>query len=122
MSKIAPSHHCLLLDPYVVLIISLLLKVLLVISLQDIQSPMLFRSEAEQLCGHELLKALSNFKQSTVASLSPSIQQNKLLEKEGVGMHPEDNQSHSRQQNIKIKSRKSEFKVLRDMSTKNGSL
>jgi hypothetical protein len=91
MSKIAPSHHCLLLDPYVVLIISLLLKVLLVISLQDIQSPMLFRSEAEQLCGHELLKALSNFKQSTVASLSPSIQQNKLLEKEGVGMHPEDN-------------------------------
>jgi hypothetical protein len=122
MSKIVPSHHCLLLDPYVVLIISLLLKVLLVISLQDIQSPMLFRSEAEQLCGHELLKALSNFKQSTVASLSPSIQQNKLLEKEGVGMHPEDNQSHSRQQNIKIKSRKSEFKVLRDMSTKNGSL
>jgi hypothetical protein len=115
MSKIVPSHHCLLLDPYVVLIISLLLKVLLVISLQDIQSPMLFRSEAEQLCGHELLKALSNFKQSTVASLSPSIQQNKLLEKEGVGMHPEDNQSHSRQQNIKIKSRKSEFKVLRDM-------
>jgi hypothetical protein len=65
---------------------------------EDIQSPMLFRSKADQLCGHELIKALSNFKQSMVAYLSPSTRHNKSLEKEVAGMHPEDNQSHSRQQ------------------------
>jgi hypothetical protein len=40
--------------------------------IEDIQTPMIFRSEMAQLCGHELIKVLSNFKQSIVASLSPS--------------------------------------------------
>jgi hypothetical protein len=30
---------------------------------EEIQTPMLIRSEAEQLVGHDLIKALSNFKQ-----------------------------------------------------------
>jgi hypothetical protein len=79
---------------------------------------MMSRSEAEQMIGYELIKALSNFKQSMIGHLSPSTHQNKSLEKKIVGMHPEGNQSHSRQQKIKIKSRKSDFKVIRDMLTK----
>jgi hypothetical protein len=35
-----------------------------------------------------------------------------------VCMHPEDNQSHIRKQKIRIKSQKSDFKVIRDMLTK----
>jgi hypothetical protein len=52
---------------------------------------MMSRSEAEQLIGYELIKALSNFKYSMVVPSSSSTQHNKLLEKKTVGMHPEDN-------------------------------
>jgi hypothetical protein len=41
-------------------------------SVEDMQTPMVFRSEEEQLVGHKLFKALRNFKLSTVPSLSPS--------------------------------------------------
>jgi hypothetical protein len=53
-----------------------------------------------------------------VVPSSSSTQHNKLLEKKTVGMHPEDNWSLSRKQKIKIKSQKSDFKVIRDMLTK----
>jgi hypothetical protein len=41
-------------------------------SVEDIQTPMVFQSEEEQLVGHKLFKALRNFKLSTVPPLSPS--------------------------------------------------
>jgi hypothetical protein len=40
--------------------------------LENIQMPMLFRSEDEQLVGHNLIKDLSNLKLSAVPPLSPS--------------------------------------------------
>jgi hypothetical protein len=77
---------------------------------------MIFRSEAKQLIGYELLKALNNFKQSMVVHLSSSNQQNKSnksLEKKIVGMLSEDNRSHSRKEKNKVKSQKStsRFKI-----------
>jgi hypothetical protein len=60
---------------------------------EEIQTPMLIRSEAEQLVGHDLIKALANFKQMG----SPSL---KLNEK------------------TKNKSRTSGFKVVRNMLIK----
>jgi hypothetical protein len=38
---------------------------------EEIHSPLLLRSEVEQLVGHELIKALSDFKHLVVAPLSP---------------------------------------------------
>ncbi|GJM88133.1 hypothetical protein PR202_ga04160 [Eleusine coracana subsp. coracana] len=40
--------------------------------LEDGQTPLLIRSEADQLIGHKLIKVLSNFKQNVVAPLSSS--------------------------------------------------
>jgi hypothetical protein len=44
-------------------------------STKDIPTPMLLRSEAEQLIGHELINVLDDFKQLMVAPLPPHVQQ-----------------------------------------------
>jgi hypothetical protein len=72
-------------------------------SSEDIRTPLLFRSEVEQLIDYDLIKALSNFKQSLVAPSSPSTQQSTSLEKKAVAVQREGNQSCSRQQRIKSK-------------------
>lgn len=79
---------------------------------EELQTPVLLRSETEQLVGQELIKALSNFKQSMVAPLSPHSRHDTSSEKETVVVHPEGKS--------KTKSRKPVFKikVVRDMLTK----
>jgi hypothetical protein len=42
----------------------------------DIQTPQIFRSEDEQLVGHELIEALSNFKLSKVPLCPPLVVMN----------------------------------------------
>jgi hypothetical protein len=73
-------------------------------SIEVVKTPVLFRSEAEQLLGFELIKVLSNFKHSLVAPSLLSTQQNTSLEKKAFEGHMEGNQSCSRQQKVKIES------------------
>jgi hypothetical protein len=49
---------------------------------QEDQTPLMVRSEAEQLVGQQLIKALSNFKHDMVYPLSPHILQNTSSERE----------------------------------------
>jgi hypothetical protein len=81
-------------------------------SIEVVKTPVLFRSEVEQLLGFELIKVLSNFKHSLVAPSLLSTQQNTSLEKKAFEGHMEGNQSCSRQQKVKIKSRKPGVKVV----------
>ncbi|GJM92157.1 hypothetical protein PR202_ga08592 [Eleusine coracana subsp. coracana] len=53
-------------------------------SMDVIETPLKIRSEAEQIIGHELIKALRNFKQNVIVSLSPSIRQNASFDKEAI--------------------------------------
>jgi hypothetical protein len=69
----------------------------------QIQSPVMFRSEAELLIGYKLIKALNIFKHSLVTPLSLSTQQNISLEKRAFVVHQRGNQSCSQQRKIKIK-------------------
>jgi hypothetical protein len=69
----------------------------------QIQSPVMFRSEAELLIGYKLIKALSIFKHSLVTPLLLSTQQNISLEKRAFVVHQGGNQSCSQQRKIKIK-------------------
>jgi hypothetical protein len=69
----------------------------------QIQSPVMFRSEAELLIGYKLIKALNIFKHSLVTPLSLSTQQNISLEKRAFVVHQGGNQSCSQQRKIKIK-------------------
>jgi hypothetical protein len=79
-------------------------------STEDIHALVMFRGEAEQLIGYELIKALSNFKQPT--------QQNTSLDKKTFVVHQESNQRCSGQPKIKIKSQKLGVKMIRDILTK----
>jgi hypothetical protein len=84
---------------------------------EDIQTPLIIRSEAEQSVGHQLIKVLSNFKQNVVAPLSSSNMRTSFG-KEIVSMSTGSNQRHSRKSNFKIKTQKPVVKVTRDMLTK----
>jgi hypothetical protein len=89
-------------------------------SIEDVKTPVIFRGEAEQLLEFELIKAMSNFKHPLVAPSLLSTQQNNFLEKKAFEMHPEGNQSCSRQQKNKIKSQKPGVKLIQEMLSKNG--
>jgi hypothetical protein len=67
---------------------------------------MLPRSEAEQLVGKELIKALSNFKQLVVAPLSLLAQQIYSTVKESNVKHLVSSRSFSGHRRNKIKCRK----------------
>jgi hypothetical protein len=68
--------------------------------------------------GHELIEALSNFKLSKVPSLSPSSHDKSSSSFEAIVIHSKEKHSSYRQSKIKSKSRKSDFKVVRDLLTK----
>ncbi|TVU09810.1 hypothetical protein EJB05_43306, partial [Eragrostis curvula] len=87
---------------------------------EEMQTPVLLRSEAEQLVGEELIKALCNFKQVEVAPLSPRSRsrQNASHEKDPNMVYTEGTKSFSHHRKAKIKSRKCVFKVRRDLLTK----
>jgi hypothetical protein len=53
----------------------------------------MFRSEEEQLVGHELIKALRNFKLSPVSPLSPSNRHDSSLNSEAIIVHLKGTQS-----------------------------
>jgi hypothetical protein len=72
-------------------------------SIEDVTTPVIFRSKAEQLLGFELIKAMSNFNHPLVAPSLLSTQQNNSLEKKSFEVHLEGNQNCSQQQKIKIK-------------------
>jgi hypothetical protein len=55
--------------------------------IEEIHSPVLFKSEVEQLVGQELIKALSDFKQLVVAPLSPQAHQLSSSEKDSNVEH-----------------------------------
>jgi hypothetical protein len=72
--------------------------------LENIQSPMLFRSEEEQLIGHDLIKSLSKLKLSTVPPMPPSGRLESPSDNEALVVHLKGNQSYNQQRKIKIKS------------------
>jgi hypothetical protein len=78
----------------------------------DIQTPEIFRSEEEQLVGHELIQALSKFKLSKVPPLSPSSRHDSSLNFEAIVVHLKEIQSSYRHRKVKSKSKKSGFKVV----------
>jgi hypothetical protein len=84
----------------------------------DIQTPEIFRSEDEQLVGHELIETLSKFKLSKVPPLSPPSHHETTSSFEAIVVHPKENQSSYLQRKVKSKSRKPCFKVVRDLLTK----
>jgi hypothetical protein len=55
--------------------------------IEEIHSPLLLRSETEQLVGQELIKALSDLKQLPIAPLSPQGQQHSSSLKESNVEH-----------------------------------
>jgi hypothetical protein len=85
--------------------------------LENIQTPMLFKSEEEQLVGHDLIKALNELKLSSIPPLSPSGRHESPLDNEAVVVQMKGNQSYNRQRKLKIKSRKLSFKLVRGMLT-----
>jgi hypothetical protein len=84
---------------------------------ENIQTPILFRSKDEQLVGHELIKALRNLELSMIPHLSPSSHHESPSHNEALVVQSKGNQSYNRQRKLKIKSRKSGFKLVRDMLT-----
>jgi hypothetical protein len=72
------------------------------------------RSEADQLIGHKLVKALSSFKHDVVAPLSPSFLCNTSSKKEAVVVRKKGNQRC----NQKLLSRRPNIKVVWDLLTK----
>jgi hypothetical protein len=54
----------------------------------DIHTPEMFKSEDEQLVGHELIIALSKFKLSNVPPLSPSSRHESSSSFETIVVHP----------------------------------
>jgi hypothetical protein len=87
-------------------------------STKEIHSPLLLRSEAEQLVDEELIKALSDFKQQAVAPSSPQTQHHNPVVKVSDVKCPVDTQSLSHHQKTKLKCQKPVVKVVRDMLTK----
>jgi hypothetical protein len=80
----------------------------------------LFISEDEQLVGLELIKALRSFKLSMVPPLSPSTLSchESSSNNETIVLHPKEIQSFYPRRNVKFKSMKPGFKLVRDLLTK----
>ncbi|TVU26119.1 hypothetical protein EJB05_28653, partial [Eragrostis curvula] len=87
-------------------------------SLDDTQSPLITRNEAEQLTGYELIKALSSLKHGEMVHVPPSTMENKSSFKEATVVTPEDNQHCNQKLKFKIESQKPSFRMVRDMLTK----
>jgi hypothetical protein len=87
-------------------------------STEDTLTPMLLRSESEQLVGQEFIKALSDFKQLTVTPLSLQTQQFTSSVKKSIVECPVETRSFHHQQRTKIKSQKPVVKVVYDMLIK----
>jgi hypothetical protein len=85
---------------------------------EDIYTLVMVRSEEEQLVGYELIKALRNLKLSMVPHLSLSNRHESPSNNETIVVYLNGNQSYRRQKKVKIKSRKSGFKVVRNMLTR----
>jgi hypothetical protein len=85
---------------------------------KEIHSPVLLRSEAEQLVVQELIKALSDFKQLAVPPLSPQAHQLYSPVKEFNVEHPVGTQSFNCQWKTKMNCRKPVVKVIRDLLMK----
>jgi hypothetical protein len=85
---------------------------------EDFQTPLIFRSEDEQLVGYELIKALLISKLSLLSPLSPISHRESLLNNEVLVAHPKGKQSCDRRRKPKIKSSKPSFKLVRDILTK----
>lgn len=90
-----------------------------------LKTPLQIRSGEEQSAGHELIKALSNFKQNVVLPLCPSFLQNNSSKKEAIVGSPEGNQCCIQKPKFKLKSQKPskvvrnpDIKVVRDLLTK----
>jgi hypothetical protein len=83
----------------------------------DIQTLGMFRSEEEQLVGHELIEALRKIKLSNAPHLSPSSRIESSLSFEATVVSPKMNQV-SRQKKVKFKSKNQDFKVVRYLLTK----
>jgi hypothetical protein len=86
-------------------------------STEDIPSPVVLRSEGEQLVGQELIKALSDYKQLMVTPVSPHTQQFTSLVKKSIVVHPVARTLHHHQR-AKIKSWKPLVKIVGDMLIK----
>jgi hypothetical protein len=89
-------------------------------SVEDIHTLVLFKSEDEQLVGHELIKALRSFKLSMVSSLSPSTSSchQSFSNNETIVVHLKEIQSFYPRRKVKFKSMKSGFKVICNLLTK----
>jgi hypothetical protein len=68
--------------------------------------------------GHELIEALSKFNLSKVPPLSPSSHHESSSCFEAIVLHLRENPSSHHQRKVKSKSRKSCFKVVRDLLIK----
>jgi hypothetical protein len=79
---------------------------------EEIHSPLLLKSEAEQLVGQELIKALSDFKHLVVAPLSPQAHQLSSFEKDSNVEHLVNTQSISSQRKTKLKGQKPSIQVV----------
>jgi hypothetical protein len=86
-------------------------------STEDIPTPVLLRSEVEQLVEQELIKSMSDYKQLTVAPISPYTQQFTSYVKKSVVVRPVYARSFHRHQRTKIKSWKTIVKVVCDILT-----
>jgi hypothetical protein len=86
--------------------------------IEDVQTPVMFRSEDEQLVRHNLFKALRNFKLSLVSPLSPSNHHESSSNNEAIVLHLKGTHSCYPWRKVKLKSRKTCFKVVQDLLTK----
>jgi hypothetical protein len=78
----------------------------------------MFRSKDEQLVGHELIKALRNFKLSSVSPLSPSNRHESSLNNEAIVVHSKGTPSCYPRRRDKFKYRELGFKVVQNLLTK----
>jgi hypothetical protein len=87
-------------------------------STYDIPTLVLFRSEAEQVVEHELIKSLSDFKQVMVAPSPPHTQQFTSSVKKSIVERLIVTQNFSHHTRTKVNFQKSIVKIARDMLTK----
>jgi hypothetical protein len=73
------------------------------------------RSEAKQLVGQDLIKALSDFKQMAVAPLSPHTQEFNSYVKKPIVEHPVDTRHFCRYHRTNLKCQRPVIKVVCDM-------
>jgi hypothetical protein len=87
-------------------------------STEDILTPVVLRSKAEQLIGQELIKVLSGNKQLTVAPVSSHSQQFTSSVKKSIVVRSVDARTFYHHHRVKIKSRKPVVKMVCDILIK----